>query len=83
MGLNGSSFAILISILLGFGGFKLQDVGGYYITGKVEVATIFGKFVGHGTDAFEGQKIKGDFVGSVNNYQIEITIQATITSKIN
>lgn len=35
MGLNGSSFALLISILLGFGGFKLQDVGGYYITGYV------------------------------------------------
>jgi hypothetical protein len=52
------------------------------ITGKVEVANIFGKFVAHGTDDFEGQKIKGDFVGSVNNYQIEITIQAIITSKI-
>ncbi len=49
------------------------------ITGKVAVATIYGKFVGHGTGDFQGQKIKGTFEGSVNNYQIEITIQATIT----
>lgn len=53
------------------------------ITGKVAVATISGKFVGHGTDYFEGQKIKGTFEGSVDNFQVEITIQATITSKIN
>lgn len=52
------------------------------ITGKVEVATIDGKFVGHGTGDFEGQKIKGTFKGSVNNFQVEISIQATITSKI-
>ncbi len=34
-GLIGSSLALLISILLGFGGFKLQAVSGYYITGYV------------------------------------------------
>ena len=53
------------------------------INGKVEVATIYGKFIGHGTGSFENQKIKGTFAGSVNNFQIEITIQATITSKTN
>jgi hypothetical protein len=53
------------------------------ITGKVSVASIYGKIVGQGTDEFEGQKIKGVFEGSVNNYQVEITIQATITSKTN
>lgn len=51
------------------------------ITGKVEVATIFGKFVGHGTGDFEGQKIKGTFKGSVNYFQVEISIEATISSK--
>ncbi len=50
------------------------------ITGEVAVATISGKFVGHGTDYYEGQKLKGTFEGSVNNFQVEITIQATITS---
>lgn len=53
------------------------------ITGKVAVTNIYGKFVGHGTDNFEGQKIKGVFEGSINNFQIEITIQATITSNKN
>lgn len=53
------------------------------ITGKVAVATISGKFVGHGTGDFEGQKIKGTFEGSVNNFQVDITIHATITSKTN
>lgn len=51
------------------------------INGNVAVTAISGKFVGHGTGDFEGQKIKGTFEGSVNNYLIEITIQATITSK--
>ena len=51
------------------------------ITGNVAVTTISGKFVGHGTAGFEGQKIKGTFEGSINNFQIIITIQATITSK--
>ena len=50
------------------------------INGKVEVTIISGNFVGHGTGDFESQKIKGIFEGSVNNFQIEITIQATITS---
>jgi hypothetical protein len=53
------------------------------ITGEVAVTSIYGKFVGHGTDNFEGQKIKGTFEGYINNFQIEMTIQATITSKIN
>lgn len=51
------------------------------ITGKVAIATLTGKFVGHGTGSFEGQKIKGTFEGSVNNYQVELTIRATINSK--
>ena len=51
------------------------------INGKVEIATIYGKFIGQGTGNFENQKIKGTFIGSVNNFQIEITIQATITFK--
>jgi uncharacterized protein with FMN-binding domain len=49
------------------------------ITGKVEVATIYGKFNGQGTGNFAGQRIKGTFEGQVNNYKIEITIQATIS----
>jgi hypothetical protein len=53
------------------------------INGRVAVTTISGKFIGHGTGNFEGQKIKGTFEGSVNNFQVEITIQATITSKTN
>ena len=51
------------------------------INGNVEVASISGKFNGQGTNAFEGQKLKGTFIGQVNNYKIEITITATITSK--
>lgn len=51
------------------------------ITGKVSVASINGRFNGRGTGEFEGQKIKGVFEGSVSNFQVEITIQATITSK--
>lgn len=53
------------------------------ITGNVAVATISGKFVGQGTAGFEDQKIKGTFEGSVNNFQVVITIRATITSKTN
>ena len=49
------------------------------ITGKVAVATISGKFVGQGTYGFEGKKIKGTFKGSIDNYQVVMTIQATIT----
>ncbi len=53
------------------------------ITGKVSVASVYGRFIGQGTGGFEGQKIKGVFEGSVNNFQVEITIQATITPKTN
>lgn len=53
------------------------------INGKVAVTIISGNFVGHGTGDFEDQKIKGIFEGSVNNFQIEITMQATINSKTN
>lgn len=53
------------------------------INGEIEVATISGKFVGHGIGDFKDQKIKGTFEGSVNNFKIEITIQATITSNPN
>ena len=51
------------------------------ITGKVSVASINGRFNGKGTGEFEGQKIKGVFEGSVSNFQVEIAIHATITSK--
>ena len=57
--------------------------GGFFegiITGKVSVASISGKFTGSGVGEFENQKIKGVFEGSVNNFQIEITIDATISS---
>lgn len=53
------------------------------INGKVTVANIYGQFIGKGTGAFEDQMIRGTFEGSVNDYQVEITIQATITHKIN
>ena len=49
--------------------------------GNVAVATIPGKFIGHGTDGFERQKMKGAFEGSVKNFQVIIIIQATITCK--
>ena len=51
------------------------------IVGNVAVATISGKFVSHGTGDFEGQKIKGTFEGSVNNFKIELTLQVTLTTK--
>ena len=53
------------------------------ITGKVSVASIYGKIIGHGTGELEGQKIRGVFEGEVNNYQVEISIQATLTYKPN
>jgi hypothetical protein len=51
------------------------------INGEVAVTNISGNFVGKGTGNFEDQKIKGTFQGSVNNFQIEITLLATISSK--
>jgi hypothetical protein len=51
------------------------------INGKVSVSSISGKFIGIGIGEFENQKIKGTFEGLVNNFQVEITIKATITSK--
>lgn len=51
------------------------------IDGKVAVTSISGNFVGKGTGDLEDQKIKGTFEGSVNNFQIEITLQAKISSK--
>jgi len=51
------------------------------INGKVSVATIYGKFTGYGTSDYDGEKIKGTFEGSIDNYQIEITIYATMISK--
>jgi hypothetical protein len=50
------------------------------ITGAVADGVISGHFVGHGTGYFEGQKIKGTFEGKANSVQVEILIQATITS---
>ena len=50
------------------------------ITGKVDIASISGKFTGFGSGEFEKQKIKGVFEGTVNNFQVEITIYATISS---
>lgn len=65
------------------GQWTLTGEGGTFegtITGKVSVASISGKIIGSGTDEFENQKIKGTFEGTVNNFQVEITIDATITS---
>ena len=53
------------------------------ITGSVLNGTISGQFVGHGTENFDGQKIKGTFEGSANSIKAEITIKATITAKTN
>jgi hypothetical protein len=53
------------------------------ITGNVLNGIISGQFVGHGTENFEGQKIKGAFEGSANSIKAEITIKATITAKMN
>ena len=53
------------------------------ITGSVLNGTISGQFVGHGTENFDGQKIKGTFEGSANSIKAEITIKATITAKMN
>ncbi|UCH32599.1 MAG: hypothetical protein JSV05_04270 [Candidatus Bathyarchaeota archaeon] len=69
-----------------YGEWIITGEGGTFegsINGKVAVATISGRFVGQGTGDFEGHKIKGTFEGSINNYQIEMTIHATITSKAN
>lgn len=86
--LTSLSGTLDLSTYLGFynGQFIITGNNGSFegtINGDVEVANIFGKFVGHGIGDFEGQKIKGIFEGSVNNFKIEITIQATITSKTN
>ncbi len=51
------------------------------INGKVEVASISGRFNSEGTGLFKGQKLKGSFEGQVNDYKIEIIIKAIITSK--
>lgn len=50
------------------------------ITGKVSMAYISGKFTGSGIGDFENQKIKGTFEGSVNDFQVKITFDATISS---
>jgi hypothetical protein len=42
---------------------------------------ISGQFVGHGTESFQNQKIKGIFEGPANSIKAEITIHATITAK--
>ncbi len=51
------------------------------VVGIVEVAIVSGKFVGHGTGDFEGQKIRGSFEGTVNNYIVDLTLQGILTSK--
>lgn len=50
------------------------------IVGVVAVASVSGKFVGHGTDDLEGQKIKGSFEGTVDNYIVNLTMRGNITS---
>ncbi|MGW8288876.1 MAG: hypothetical protein ACWGNP_01265 [Candidatus Bathyarchaeia archaeon] len=52
------------------------------INGKVEAAKIYGKFACHITYKFGNQKIKGSFIGTVNNYQVEIMIETNLSSKI-
>ena len=51
------------------------------ITGVVSGGIISGQFVGHGTESFQNQKIKGTFEGPANSIKAEIIIQATITAK--
>ena len=66
------------------GDWILTGQGGSFegsINGKVEVASISGRFNSKGTGLFEGQKLKGSFEGQVNDYKIEIIIKAIITSK--
>jgi hypothetical protein len=53
------------------------------IVGTISVATISGRFVGRGTDALQGQKIKGTFVGIVNNYVADLTLSGDLTSNAN
>lgn len=59
------------------------ESGGFVgsINGKVEVTKISGRFSGEGTGDLADQKIKGTFEGQVNNYKIEITFYALISSK--
>lgn len=51
------------------------------VVGTVAVATVSGQFVGHGTGGFEGQKIKGSFEGTVNNYIVDLILHGILTSK--
>lgn len=49
------------------------------VNGKVSAASVSGKFIGNGIGEFENQRIKGTFEGSVNNFLVEISIEATIS----
>ncbi len=51
------------------------------VVGIVEIAAVSGRFVGHGTENFERQKIMGSFEGTVNNYIVDLTLQGILTSK--
>lgn len=53
------------------------------IVGTVSVASISGRFVGRGTHDLEGQKIKGTFEGTVNNYMADLTLNGELTSHTN
>jgi Na+/proline symporter len=53
------------------------------IVGTISVATISGRFVGRGTDALQGQKIKGTMTGTVNNYVADLTLSGDVTANAN
>ncbi len=51
------------------------------VVGFIDVAKVSGKFVGHGTNNLQRQKIMGSFEGTVNNYIVNLTLQGEIISK--
>lgn len=53
------------------------------VVGTVSVANIFGRFMGRGTQDLQGQKIKGIFEGTVNNYMVDLTLSGEVTSQAN
>jgi len=51
------------------------------VVGVVAVAHVSGRFIGHGTNDLQGQKIKCSFEGTVDNYIVDLTLQGELTSK--
>lgn len=53
------------------------------VVGVISIAQISGRFVGHGTQDLQGQKIKGTFEGTVTNYVVDMTLHGELTSTAN